>query len=91
MSRPQPRSPRSPQPTSRSAAKPLGRPRKVPGAGRSPAIAGGAGRVATRGGGEVIELECGITVYPARSEGGRWRAAWYALPRGRGPVGVRLG
>jgi integrase len=24
----------------------------------------------------VIELECGITVYPARSEGGRWRAVW---------------
>lgn len=35
-----------------------------------------AGRAATRGGGEVIELECGITVYPARSEGGRWRAVW---------------
>jgi hypothetical protein len=33
--------------------------------------------VATRGGGEVIELECGITVYPARSGGGRWRAAWH--------------
>jgi integrase len=25
----------------------------------------------------VIELECGITVYPAREEGGRWRAVWY--------------
>jgi hypothetical protein len=25
----------------------------------------------------VIELECGITVYPARSEGGRWRAVWH--------------
>ena len=24
----------------------------------------------------MIELECGITVYPARSEGGRWRAVW---------------
>jgi hypothetical protein len=33
--------------------------------------------VATRGRGEVIELECGITVYPARSEGGRWRAVWH--------------
>jgi hypothetical protein len=40
-------------------------------------LAGGNGRVATRGGGEVIELECGITVYPARSEGGRWRAVWH--------------
>jgi hypothetical protein len=25
----------------------------------------------------VIELECGITVYPAREEQGRWRAAWH--------------
>jgi integrase len=25
----------------------------------------------------VIELEHGITVYPARREGGRWRATWY--------------
>jgi integrase len=25
----------------------------------------------------VIELEHGITVYPARFEGGRWRAVWY--------------
>jgi len=40
-----------------------------PGTGRDPALASGTGRVATRGGGEVIELECGITVYPARSLG----------------------
>jgi hypothetical protein len=32
-------------------------------------------RAAIRGGGPVIELECGITVYPAREEQGRWRAA----------------
>jgi integrase len=25
----------------------------------------------------VVELECGITVYPAREQGGRWRAVWY--------------
>jgi len=25
----------------------------------------------------VVELECGITVYPARGEGDRWRAVWY--------------
>ena len=37
----------------------------------------GTGRAATRGGGEVIELEYGITVYPAREEPGRWRAVWY--------------
>jgi integrase len=39
--------------------------------------AGGTERAATRGGGEVIEFEHGITVYPARSEGGRWRAVWH--------------
>ncbi|MGH3275952.1 MAG: hypothetical protein ACRDNZ_16705, partial [Streptosporangiaceae bacterium] len=38
---------------------------------------GGAERAATRGGGEVIELEHGITVYPAREERGRWRAVWH--------------
>ena len=37
-------------------------------------FAGGTGRAATRGGRPVIELECGITVYPAREEHGRWRA-----------------
>jgi len=25
----------------------------------------------------VIEMEWGITVYPARAERGRWRAVWY--------------
>ena len=24
-----------------------------------------------------MELECGITVYPPRGAGGRWRAVWY--------------
>jgi len=37
----------------------------------------GTGRAATRGSGEVIELEYGITVYPAREEPGRWRAVWH--------------
>jgi hypothetical protein len=40
-------------------------------------LASGTGRAATRGGGPVIELECGITVYPAREEHGRWRAVWH--------------
>jgi hypothetical protein len=40
-------------------------------------VASGAGRAAIRGGSEVIELEHGITVYPAREEKGRWRAVWY--------------
>jgi len=38
-------------------------------------LASGTGRAATRGGAPVIELECGITVYPAREEQGRGRAA----------------
>jgi hypothetical protein len=25
----------------------------------------------------VVDLECGVTVYPAREQGGRWRAVWY--------------
>ncbi len=51
---------------------------KAPGTSRpGTALGTGKGRVATRGGGEVIELECGITVYPARAEGGRWRAVWH--------------
>ena len=40
-------------------------------------LAGGTGRAATRGGRPVIELENGITVYPAREEPGRWRAVWH--------------
>jgi hypothetical protein len=31
-------------------------------------------RAATRGDGEVIELDLGITVYPSRDKGGRWRS-----------------
>jgi hypothetical protein len=34
-------------------------------------------RAATRGDGEVIQLELGITVYPPRDTGGRWRAVWH--------------
>ena len=44
---------------------------------RARVLAAGTERESTRGGGDVIELECGITVYPARSDGGRWRAVWY--------------
>jgi len=67
----------SPQPAPGKAARPSGRAKKAPRAGRSPVLASGNGRAATRGGGEVIELGCGITVYPARSEQGRWRAVWH--------------
>jgi hypothetical protein len=34
-------------------------------------------RAATRGDGEVIELDLGITVYPPRDKGDRWRAVWH--------------
>ncbi len=65
----------SPQPA-RKAARPA-RPAKAarPAPGR--VLANGTGRTATRGGGEVVELDYGITVYPAREEKGRWRAVWY--------------
>ncbi len=53
-------------------------------AARSPVFAGGAGRPASRGDGNpVIELEHGITVYPAREGQDRWRAVWYEDGRRR--------
>jgi len=58
---------KSPQPG--RSGRPVGRT-------RASVLAVGTERSSSRGGGEVIELECGITVYPARSEGGRWRAVW---------------
>jgi integrase len=72
----------SPQPGPGRAARPgvsgpSGRAKKAFGPSRSPVFASGNGRAATRGSGEVIELGCGVTVYPARSEGGRWRAVWH--------------
>ncbi len=65
----------SPQPA-RKAARPA-RPAKAarPAPGR--VLANGTGRTATRGGGEVVELDYGITVYPDREQKGRWRAVWY--------------
>jgi integrase len=67
---------KSPQPAHGKPARPAAR-AKVgrPAPGR--VLANGAGRTATRGGGEGIELEYGITVYPAREKPGRWRAVWY--------------
>ena len=66
---------KSPQPA-RKAARPA---RKAKAARPAPGrvLANGTGRTATRGGGEVIELDYGITVYPDREEKGRWRAVWY--------------
>ena len=35
-------------------------------------------RKATRGDDRVVvEFDCGVTVYPAREPGDRWRATWY--------------
>jgi len=67
---------KSPQPACGKPGRPAARAkasRPAPGG----VAANGTGRAATRGGGEVIELEYGITVYPAREEHGRWRAVWY--------------
>jgi integrase len=45
---------------------------------RSRPMLHGDARAATRGDGRVVvELGCGVTVYPAREEGDRWRAVWY--------------
>jgi hypothetical protein len=65
----------SPQP---ARARP-GRARKAPAAQSRAAsrVARAEIRAATRGDGEVIELDPGITVYPPRQEGGRWRAVWH--------------
>src|SRR5215469_2240957 len=63
---------KSPQPVRRASRRAkAGR----PATGR--VLASGTGRAATRGGGQVIELDHGITVYPARGEAGRWRAVWH--------------
>jgi hypothetical protein len=40
-------------------------------------VAGIETRAASRGDGEVIQLELGITVYPPLDKGGRWRAVWH--------------
>jgi integrase len=66
---------KSPQSRAGRAVRPAKRAKSGrPAAGR--VLAAGTGRAATRGEGEVIELEHGITVYPAREEPGRWRAVW---------------
>jgi integrase len=68
---------KSPQPARIGTGRHGGRAKKAAAPARAAVLAIGTGRESTRGGGEVIELECGITVYPARSDGGRWRAVWY--------------
>jgi hypothetical protein len=67
---------RTPQPVHTRAASPARAQARRP--ARSRVLAGGTGRPATRGNGNpVIELECGITAYPAREDQDRWRAVWY--------------
>jgi len=57
------------------ARRPAAKPRSARlAAGR---VAGVETRAANRGDGEVIELDLGITVYPPRDKGGRWRAVWH--------------
>jgi hypothetical protein len=68
---------KTPQLLHSAAARPAGRPKKGSRTARSRVIASGTGRATTRGSGEVIELECGVTVYPARGDGDPWRAVWY--------------
>ena len=50
----------------------------------STAAVNGSTREGTRGDGRaVVEVAGGITVYPARSAGDRWRAVWYEDGRRR--------
>jgi hypothetical protein len=63
-----------PQPARAGGSRPA--PARLRRAARSPVFASGAGRPATRGDtNPVIELEYGITVYPAR-EGWPWRQCY---------------
>ena len=71
---------KNPQPAragARRPASPAGGGPRSRRAARPGALLRGDARAANRGDGRVvIELECGVTVYPARGEGGRWRAVW---------------
>jgi hypothetical protein len=67
----------SPQPRRSRAGRPAGQAKKTGAPARAKVLATGTERESTRGGGEVISLERGVTVYPARSEGGRWCAVWH--------------
>ena len=64
---------KNPQPARAGASRPArAKARRAP---SSRVFASGAGRPASRGDGNpVIELEHGITVYPAREGQDRWRA-----------------
>ena len=74
---------KNPQPSRAGVTRPAAtaaRPRRT---GRS-AFAAGTARAVTRGDGRVVvEVEGGITVYPARRAGDRWRAVWYEGGRRR--------
>ena len=72
---------KTPQPARVGARRHVSPARDVPRSRRTArpgALLRGDSRAATRGDSRVVvELECGVTVYPARGEGGRWRAVWY--------------
>lgn len=66
----------SPQlPRTKARKAPAAKP-KAPGLSVIP-VTGAGTRSATRGDGEVLELGYGISVYPPREKGGRWRAVWH--------------
>ena len=69
---------KTPQPASVGAGGTARGARRSRRAARPSALLRGDARAANRGDGRVVvELECGVTVYPARVAGGRWRAVWY--------------
>lgn len=67
----------SPQPgRGQAPRRPAGQPKKRGRPAATGRVVASETRKATRGDGEVIELGLGITVYPPREKGGRWRAVW---------------
>jgi hypothetical protein len=67
----------SPQPAPVEVPARWARPAKQrAGSTRPQLLVSGSERAARRGG-EVIALDCGVTVYPAHGESGRWRAVWF--------------
>jgi hypothetical protein len=76
-------------PTKNPQLQSVGAVRPARSAGRSRAVQGAARvsgdtRKATHGDGRVVvEVGCGVVVYPAREPGDRWRAVWYENGRRR--------
>jgi hypothetical protein len=69
---------KTPQPARGRASRSPSRRGKADRSAKAPAYVSGDARQSVRHSDRpAIEVECGVTVYPGRWEGDRWRAAWY--------------